>query len=62
MAKPRFVQTSLREWAYARAYATSNERGKELPRRLAPTSWQSGLNAANQKNSVQLSNLLRHHT
>jgi transposase InsO family protein len=27
----RFVQTSLREWAYARAYSTSEERAAELP-------------------------------
>ena len=27
----RFVQTSLREWAYARAYNTSDERAAELP-------------------------------
>ena len=31
----RFVQTSLREWAYARAYASSEERAKELPTWLA---------------------------
>ena len=28
----RFIQTSLREWAYARAYSTSQERAAELPR------------------------------
>lgn len=27
----RFIQTSLREWAYARAYNTSDERADELP-------------------------------
>lgn len=27
----RFIQTSLREWAYARAYRTSDERANELP-------------------------------
>ena len=27
----RFVQTSLREWAYARAYSTSQHRAAELP-------------------------------
>jgi hypothetical protein len=31
----RFVQTSLREWAYAHAYASSDERAKELPTWLA---------------------------
>ncbi len=27
----RFIQTALREWAYARAYLTSNQRAAELP-------------------------------
>jgi transposase InsO family protein len=27
----RFVQTSMREWAYARAYSTSQHRAAELP-------------------------------
>jgi transposase InsO family protein len=27
----RFIQTSLREWAYARAYDTSQQRAEELP-------------------------------
>jgi hypothetical protein len=27
----RFIQTSLREWAYARAYQTSDQRADELP-------------------------------
>ena len=27
----RFIQTSLREWAYARAYQTSRQRAKQLP-------------------------------
>lgn len=30
----RFIQTSLREWAYAQAYNTSAERTAELPRWL----------------------------
>jgi transposase InsO family protein len=30
----RFIQTSLREWAYARAYNTSDQRTAELPRWL----------------------------
>jgi putative transposase len=29
--RERFVQTSLREWAYARAYNTSDDRAAELP-------------------------------
>jgi transposase InsO family protein len=27
----RFIQTALREWAYARAYQTSDQRSAELP-------------------------------
>ena len=32
----RLIQTSLREWAYARAYNTSDERTAELPQQLGP--------------------------
>jgi transposase InsO family protein len=35
----RFIQTSLREWAYARAYNTSDERSAELPRWLHEYNW-----------------------
>jgi transposase InsO family protein len=35
----RFVQTSLREWAYARAYETSEERAAELPFWLHRYNW-----------------------
>src|SRR5215510_7495752 len=35
----RFIQTSLREWAYARAYNTSHERTAELPRWLDRYNW-----------------------
>ena len=35
----RFIQTSLREWAYARAYNTSDERAVELPRWLHRYNW-----------------------
>jgi len=35
----RFIQTSLREWAYARAYNTSKERAAELPRWLHGYNW-----------------------
>ena len=35
----RFIQTSLREWAYARAYNTSDERAAELPRWLHRYNW-----------------------
>src|SRR5208282_5317407 len=35
----RFIQTSLREWAYARAYNTSDERTADLPRWLHRYNW-----------------------
>jgi transposase InsO family protein len=35
----RFIQTSLREWAYARAYTTSDERAAELPKWLHRYNW-----------------------
>lgn len=35
----RFVQTSLREWAYARAYETSEQRRAELPAFLFRYNW-----------------------
>jgi len=35
----RFIQTSLREWAYARAYNTSNERAAELPYWIHRYNW-----------------------
>jgi transposase InsO family protein len=35
----RFIQTSLREWAYAQAYDTSTERAAELPRWLHRYNW-----------------------
>jgi len=35
----RFIQTALREWAYARAYDTSHERAQELPRWLHRYNW-----------------------
>ena len=35
----RFIQTSLREWAYACAYNTSQERAAELPRWMHRYNW-----------------------
>jgi transposase InsO family protein len=63
----RFVQTSLREWAYARAYANSQERAEELPR------WLARYNCLRPHGSLRSmppisridptgNNLLRHHT
>jgi transposase InsO family protein len=35
----RFIQTSLREWAYAKAYPTSDQRAAELPAWLHRYNW-----------------------
>ncbi|WP_297527482.1 IS481 family transposase [Thiohalobacter sp.] len=35
----RFIQTALREWAYARAYDTSEQRASHLPRWLHQYNW-----------------------
>ena len=35
----RFIQTALREWAYARAYTTSDRRAAELPVWLHRYNW-----------------------
>jgi len=35
----RFIQTALREWAYARAYQTSDQRGAEMPRWIHRYNW-----------------------
>ena len=35
----RFIQTALREWAYARAYQTSDQRGAEMPAWLHRYNW-----------------------
>jgi transposase InsO family protein len=35
----RFIQTSLREWAYAKAYPSSNHRAAELPAWLHRYNW-----------------------
>ena len=35
----RFIQTALREWAYAQAYPTSNHRADELPIWLHRYNW-----------------------
>jgi transposase InsO family protein len=36
----RFIQTALREWAYARAYATSDQRKSHLPNWTHMYNWQ----------------------
>jgi len=62
----RFIQTSLREWAYARAYPTSENRAAELPRWLHQYNWHrphGGLNYQTPISRLGLdgNNLLRLH-
>jgi len=63
----RFVQTSLREWAYAQAYPTSADRAQELPRWLHRYNWHrphGGIGAKTPISRLALTgnNLLRLHT
>jgi transposase InsO family protein len=63
----RFIQTALREWAYAQAYPTSNQRAAELPVWLHRYNWHrphGSLNAQPPISRLALSedNLLRLHT
>ena len=61
----RFVQTSLREWAYARAYDTSDQRAAELPIWLHRYNWHrphgSLDKSSNQQNRLTKDNLLSLH-
>ena len=62
----RFVQTSLREWAYARAYDTSQQRAAELPIWLHRYNWHrphGGIGAKPPISTIALTkdNLLRLH-
>jgi transposase InsO family protein len=63
----RFIQTCLREWAYATAYPNSNQRGAELPYWLHRYNWHrphGGLKSKTPISRLGLSedNLLRLHT
>jgi len=63
----RFIQTSLREWAYARAYNTSQERTAELPRWLHRYNWHRPHGSLQSKPPISRlgldrDNLLRLHT
>jgi len=48
----RFIQTALREWAYAQAYPTSNHRASELPRWLHRYNWHGPHGSLNTKTSI----------
>ncbi len=63
----RFIQTALREWAYARAYPTSDDRGDELPRWLHRYNWHRPHGSLNSKPPISRlaltsNNLLRLHS
>lgn len=63
----RFIQTALREWAYALAYPSSSHRAKELPAWLHRYNWhrpQGGINSQTPISRLGLTedNLLRLHT
>lgn len=63
----RFVQTSLREWAYARAYPTSDDRADELPAWLHRYNWHRphrslGSNPPISRLALTNNNLLRLHS
>jgi transposase InsO family protein len=62
----RFIQTSLREWAYARAYDTSHQRQQELPLWLHQYNWHrphSGIKSKTPISRIAINedNLLRLH-
>jgi transposase InsO family protein len=62
----RFIQTSLREWAYAHAYQNSRQRAKELPFFLPRYNWHRphagiGGNAPISTIGITEDNLLRLH-
>lgn len=63
----RFIQTALREWAYAKAYASSDERNQHLPGWLHQYNWHrphSGIGSITPINRLTLDadNLMRLHT
>ncbi len=63
----RFIQTALREWAYAQAYSHSDVRDAQLPRWLHHYNWHRPLACLNHAPPISRSgldgnNLLRHHS
>jgi transposase InsO family protein len=62
----RFIQTALREWAYARTYQNSNERSQELRPWLHQYNWHRphaslGLSPPISRSTLDRNNLLRLH-
>ncbi len=63
----RFIQTALREWAYARTYQNSDQRSQKLPRWLHQYNWHRphsslGLSPPISRFGIDDNNLLRHHS
>ena len=63
----RFIQSSLREWAYAQAYNTSEQRKAELPYWLHHYNWHrphAGINKKTpiSRSGLDVNNLMRLHT
>ena len=63
----RFIQTALREWAYARAYQTSKQRAQDLPLWTHSYNWHRPHSGIKQQTPVghlnlNQNNLLRLHT
>ncbi len=63
----RFIQSSLREWAYAQAYETSEQRKTELPYWLHHYNWHRPHAGIQKKppisrSGLDLNNLLGHHS
>jgi transposase InsO family protein len=63
----RFIQTALREWAYAQAYPSSHRRAEELPRWLHRYNWHRPHSSLKSKPPISRlgfteDNLLRLHT
>jgi len=61
----RFIQTALREWAYARAYENSQQRAAQLPGWLHHYNWHRPHASLNQappitRSGLDGNNLLRH--
>jgi len=62
----RFIQTAIREWAYARKYQNSEERNKELKPWTHQYNWHRPHASLNQsppisRVGIDVNNLLRHH-
>ena len=63
----RFIQSSLREWAYARAYENSEQRAKELPHWMHHYNWHrphAGIKGCVpiSRAGLEMNNLMRLHT